>query len=106
MTVFSLLFFLAFVLVSVETQKYKCFGRSIYVRNCKVYNYSAENCFKWDVSRCPTPDVRHQETHCIVYSCEEIQYKSPSQKVTHLAFVSCNFIIFFSRRAVLSTTKT
>ncbi len=81
-------FFACFHRVEVQfVKKYKCFGRSVYIRNCKVYNYGAPNCFKWDITGCPPPDVRHQETHCTLYTCEEITYQSKRKKVVCI-FVS------------------
>ncbi len=80
-SIFFTLFFRCVVLQdSFPPKKFKCFSRSIYMRNCKVYNYQAPLCFKWDVSQCPNPDVRHQETHCTVYTCQEITYSNKSSK--------------------------
>ncbi len=65
-----------FAILQTNSKRYKCFPRSVYIRNCKLYNYEAPSCFKWNVTLCPDPVVRHQETHCTVYTCQEFKYRS------------------------------
>ncbi len=53
----------------IEEAQYKCTFNTIYKEDCEIYDFSKPNCYPWNTSKCPDPDIILKVTACNVYTC-------------------------------------
>ncbi len=53
---------------TVEVQ-YNCTFDTVLKGDCQIFDFSKPNCYPWNTSKCPDPEVILKVTACNVYSC-------------------------------------
>ncbi len=49
---------------------YKCETSTSWIKGCRLYDFSASNCWPWRLSSCPDPYVELKLSPCKAFKCE------------------------------------
>ncbi len=64
-------FFLTFLHFFVMSVGVPCIVKFKPQSTCYYYDFSADNCFPWNVSKCPEPYVAYRVKKCPFYECDK-----------------------------------
>ncbi len=80
------IFYFAFAFVfifPVSLSTYRCREFNVYKKKCEIYDFSVQNCEKWDKSHCPKPRIQ-ENTYCPVYSCWKVRHHLYKISIFHI----------------------